>query len=65
MGMFPYYGFNNLKTLPAPQSYIMNNSSLSCHPCSKLGYGRCPKRHFKCMNELNLDTMVAAVKKHW
>ncbi len=27
-------------------------NSLSCRPCSKIGYNQCPKGHFKCMNEI-------------
>jgi heptosyltransferase-2 len=65
MGMFPYYGFNNLKDRVAPQSMIMENKGLYCHPCSKLGYERCPKKHFRCMNELDVEQMVVYVKKSW
>ncbi len=65
MGMFPYYGFNNLQERVAPQSIIMENKGLYCHPCSKLGYDRCPKKHFRCMKELNVEEMVANVKKSW
>lgn len=65
MGMFPYYGFNNLKDRIAAQSVIMENKNLGCHPCSKLGYARCPKRHFKCMNELDMQVAVEQVKNFW
>ncbi len=65
MGMFPYYGFNNLKERVASQSIIMEVEKLSCHPCSKLGYNRCPKRHFKCMNDLDMSVAVEQMKKHW
>jgi len=65
MGMFPYYGYNNLKERTAPQSFIMENKNLSCHPCSKLGYNKCPKRHFKCMNNLDMGVAVEQVKKYW
>jgi ADP-heptose:LPS heptosyltransferase len=34
---------------------IIENKEISCRPCSKIGYDKCPKGHFKCMNELNLD----------
>ena len=40
-GMFPYYGFNDLKARIAPQSIIVERKDLWCRPCSKLGYGRC------------------------
>lgn len=63
MGMFPYYGSNDLEKIIAPESFMMENKSLSCHPCSKLGYHRCPKKHFKCMRDLNMEIAAGAVKK--
>lgn len=65
MGMFPYYGQNNLKTQPSPLSVIMENKGLSCHPCSKLGYDQCPKGHFKCMNDLSIIKIQSAVHQFW
>lgn len=65
MGMFPYYGYNNLKDRVSPQSVIIENKSIGCHPCSKLGYDRCPKRHFKCMKELDMAVVSEHVKKFW
>lgn len=44
-GMYPYL----------TEFKIIENKELSCRPCSKIGYSKCPKGHFKCMNELNLD----------
>ena len=64
-GMFPYYGFNNLETRVAPQSVILEKKGLYCHPCSKLGFGRCPHGHFRCMRALDMGAAVAAVKKLW
>lgn len=65
LGMFPYYGFNDLKDHQAPQSFILENKGLYCHPCSKLGYAKCPKGHFKCMKELDMDLLAMQVKKYW
>lgn len=65
MGMFPYYGYNNLRARVAPQSIIVENKKLSCHPCSKIGYNKCPKGHFKCMNDLDMAKVVEDVKKLW
>ncbi len=45
-GMYPY--------LPGKNSKILEVKNLSCRPCSKLGYSKCPKGHFKCMNEINV-----------
>lgn len=64
-GMFPYYGFNNLKDRVAPQSVIVERPDLGCHPCSKLGYSRCPRGHFKCMNTLDVAGIAAAVEAKW
>ncbi|WP_317897827.1 glycosyltransferase family 9 protein [Aurantibacillus circumpalustris] len=44
-GMGPY--------LPNTENKILEIKSLSCRPCSKLGYKKCPKDHFKCMNDID------------
>lgn len=44
-GMGPY--------MPNAENKILEIKGLSCRPCSKLGYKRCPKGHFKCMNDIN------------
>ncbi len=64
-GMFPYYGYNNLKERVASQSYIIENNELSCRPCSKLGHNKCPKGHFKCMKNLNMLKIAEIVKEMW
>lgn len=44
LGMYPY-------THPeAPKARIFEVSALYCRPCSKLGFKKCPYKHFKCMN---------------
>ncbi len=49
-GMSPY--------LPNAQNKIVQVNNLSCRPCSKLGYRKCPKSHFKCMNDLDFSLIV-------
>ncbi len=58
-GMFPYYGYNNLQTNIAPKSYIIENKKISCRPCSKIGYQKCPKTHFNCMNKIEIAELLA------
>ncbi len=48
-GMYPYYGKYII------ENSIIENNNLSCRPCSKIGYIRCPKGHFKCMEKLEMD----------
>lgn len=33
------------------ESIISEVKGLSCRPCSKIGYAKCPKGHFKCMRD--------------
>ena len=58
-GMYPYYpeGVNHFE--------VIENQTLSCRPCSKIGYDRCPKGHFKCMNELEEQSIIAAAERFW
>lgn len=64
MGMFPYYGFNNLNSVVDQRLFILENKNLSCRPCSKIGYNKCPRGHFKCMNQLNFSGIEIFLKKY-
>ncbi|HEV3251993.1 MAG TPA: glycosyltransferase family 9 protein, partial [Puia sp.] len=48
-GMYPYYGDNYLSHKQQVPYDIVEIRNLSCRPCSKIGYDKCPKSHFKCM----------------
>lgn len=42
-GMYPYQ-----------TSYVsLENKDINCRPCSKIGFTKCPKGHFDCMNQIN------------
>src|SRR6185295_8185708 len=47
-GMYPY----------RTQFTVFENTRLGCRPCSKIGFNRCPKGHFKCMNEIVFDLFL-------
>jgi ADP-heptose:LPS heptosyltransferase len=51
-GMYPY--------MPTHQedSFLAEVNNLSCRPCSKIGKTSCPKGHFKCMNEIDIDAIL-------
>lgn len=51
-GMVPYQ--------PHPASLRFEVENLKCRPCSKLGFQKCPKKHFRCMNDINIEEAV-----HW
>ncbi|RLD42850.1 MAG: glycosyl transferase [Bacteroidetes bacterium] len=40
------------------KNHIFEVKDLQCRPCSKIGYQKCPKKHFKCMKEQNIDGIV-------
>ncbi|RXK82871.1 glycosyltransferase family 9 protein [Filimonas effusa] len=53
-GMTPYYGAKMVA------SRIFEVKGLSCRPCSKIGHKKCPKGHFKCMNQQDIPAIAAA-----
>lgn len=44
-GMYPY----------RTQYHALENTTLNCRPCSKIGFNKCPRVHFKCMKEMKFD----------
>jgi len=41
-----------------PENVILiQNPNLKCRPCSKLGFDKCPKKHFDCMMKLDLSNV--------
>src|SRR6185436_14087287 len=56
-GMYPYYG--NAQA----QNFQFEINGLRCRPCSKIGYAKCPRGHFKCMKQIKTDAIAASVKQ--
>ncbi|MFN4255636.1 MAG: glycosyltransferase family 9 protein [Saprospiraceae bacterium] len=54
-GMYPFY----------PDGVALNQSieiqGLACRPCSKIGHDRCPRGHFRCMNDIDPAQIARAV----
>jgi ADP-heptose:LPS heptosyltransferase len=44
-GMYPY----------RTRFTVFENNRVNCRPCSKIGYDKCPKGHFKCMKDIVFD----------
>jgi ADP-heptose:LPS heptosyltransferase len=53
-GMYPY--------VEKKKSVIMENNNLDCRPCSKIGFKKCPKNHFKCMNDLKNQEISKSIE---
>ena len=55
-GMYPY--------LPEGMkpAVIIEKGDLRCRPCDKLGYARCPKGHFNCMNSLDAMQITEKIR---
>ncbi|PHN05798.1 glycosyltransferase family 9 protein [Flavilitoribacter nigricans] len=51
-GMYPYYpeGMDRNRTFEV--------KGLKCRPCSKIGHASCPKGHFRCMQEIELEDVT-------
>jgi ADP-heptose:LPS heptosyltransferase len=56
-GMYPWYREGvDLNT-------TIEINGLSCRPCSKIGYEKCPKGHFRCMREIDPIQVIATLGK--
>jgi heptosyltransferase-2 len=58
-GMTPYYG-QHQAAVPARLFEVLG---LSCRPCSKIGYAKCPKGHFKCMEQQDITAIAATAEE--
>jgi ADP-heptose:LPS heptosyltransferase len=45
LGMYPY----------RTKFFVLENKTINCRPCSKIGFDQCPKKHFNCMNQMKFD----------
>ena len=50
-GMYPYEGANQKNRMR--DNLMLEVHGLSCRPCSKIGFEKCPKGHFKCMRNID------------
>ena len=55
LGMYPY-----LPKEPE-KCHIIECKDVRCRPCSKLGFKECPKKHFRCMMEIDTDRVAESI----
>ena len=56
-GMYPYYGKYSKQHFD-----VVEINKLWCRPCSKIGYKKCPKGHFKCMENIAVNDIINLVQ---
>lgn len=56
-GMYPY--------LPKELYSIHEVNNLPCRPCSKLGYKQCPKKHFRCMKDQQVEQIIEQIRSFY
>ncbi len=54
-GMSPY--------MAHPDSGIFEVGGLKCRPCSKIGFRKCPKQHFLCMKDQDVNEIARYARK--
>ena len=57
-GMYPYIPQN--KDLV----HIVEVKHLKCRPCSKIGHPTCPKKHFNCIEQLDVQSIKKQAEKY-
>ncbi len=50
LGFFPW----------GTRSIVLERAGLPCRPCTHIGLPACPKKHFKCMNEITAREVLGA-----
>ena len=58
LGMYAY------RPMQKENIHIHQVKNLSCLPCSKIGDQKCPKGHFKCMEEQDSKEIAASVRQY-
>jgi len=56
-GMYPY--------MADPASERMEVEGLTCRPCSKIGYRKCPNKHFRCMENQDTEQAVQWINLYY
>jgi len=54
-GMYPYNA--------DPLSAVFEVPDLKCRPCSKIGYQKCPKKHFRCMIDQDISGIARTANR--
>lgn len=61
----PAFGMTPYMPGDEDKSIIIENNSLRCRPCSKIGFDKCPKGHFECIRGIDDAEISEAIIKLW
>lgn len=56
-GMEPY--------ISKKKSFKTQRLGIKCRPCSKIGFKKCPKKHFNCMRLQNIEDLINGIKENY
>jgi heptosyltransferase-2 len=48
---------------PPALGTVVERSDLACRPCTSIGRSTCPKKHFRCMNDISVAMVIAAAER--
>lgn len=54
----PTFGMGPYQPEHPERAHVVEVSGLDCRPCSKLGFGHCPKGHFHCMEKQDIQRIA-------
>jgi ADP-heptose:LPS heptosyltransferase len=55
----PAFGMGPYQPTHPQQAHSVEVQGLDCRPCSKLGFEKCPKGHFRCMEKQDIGRIAA------
>lgn len=55
----PEFGMTAYYSNPTVKDIRLEVKGLSCRPCSKIGFSKCPRGHFKCMEQINVSEIIS------
>jgi ADP-heptose:LPS heptosyltransferase len=62
-GMYPYYGALYAQYQRKEYTFMSEVNGLGCRPCSKIGYDKCPRGHFRCMEKQDVSLIAQSVQR--
>lgn len=59
----PVFGMAPYMPKHPGRSFVVEVNGLPCRPCTKIGFDKCPKNHFDCMNKIDENRIVDCITR--